>query len=1265
MTDGRRVGSGDGLADPAEETGPSGYEIAIVGMAGRFPGADDLETFWENLEAGVESISTFSDEELRKAGVPLEESSDPHYVRRGGAIDGAETFDARFFGFYPREAEILDPQHRVLLECAWEALEHAGYLPGPASGVIGVYAGAGANTYLVHNLLRNREVRDSVHGYQLTLASDKDFLCTRISYKLDLRGPSVTVQTGCSTSLVAVHLACQGLLGYHCDVALAGGVTIRPPLRAGYQYQEGGIASPTGRCRAFDAAADGTVPGAGAGLVVLKRLSDAISDGDHVHAVIRGSAVNNDGADKVGYTAPSVTGQAETIAAALVVSDVHPESIGYVEAHGTGTSLGDPIEIAALSQAYRDLGAEGVGTCPIGSVKTNIGHLDAAAGVVSLLKTVMAIERRVLPPSLHFERPNPAIDFGRSPFFVNAQKAEWRAPRDGRPRRAAVSSFGMGGTNAHLILEEAPAPVASGPSRDWKLVLLSARTVPALEASTDRLADRLRRRPDLDLADVAWTLQVGRKRFEHVRAVVCRDTADFVDAVAGRDPKRCFDGRRAVESRTVAFLFSGQGAQYVGMGRELYRLEPAFRRAVDDCAEILEGLLGLDIRTVLYPEPSDDASASGDRLSETWLTQPALFVVEYALAELWKEWGIQPDAMLGHSIGEYVAACVAGVFSLEEGLSLVAERGRLMQSMPSGSMLAVQASESRVGPLLVPHASVAAVNAPDSCVVSGPTDAVETLRRVLEAEGIACTALRTSHAFHSAMMEPILGPFTDRVSQVRLRAPAIPFLSNVTGTWITDGEATDPAYWARHLRYPVRFAEGVGELLREPSRVLLEVGPGTTLTVLAGANAGTAGERDIFPSIRHPRDARSDVAFLLGTVGRLAGVGIEPDWRRFNGAGHRSRVPLPTYPFERQRYWVDPDARSEEPAGDGGRPRRSDRLEEWFWVPTWKRAPAPAPAEEGPLLVLSDSGFGRELAERLATRGTDAIDAGSLAADDHRDGDPRADPLSEAGLESLLERLEREGRFPRRIAHVVGLTEEVPSTSESGPGASRPYRALRNLCSALGRVAADRDVELVIVTSGLQDVLGDEPLTPVSADVLGLCDVVGQEVPRVRCRSVDVVWRQPGPGGRDQLLDRLAEEIRGEAPDRTVALRGRHRWVRSFERVSLPVADGTPPIRAGGVYLVTGGLGRVGLVLAQTIARIAPVRIALLGRSAFPLREDWNDWLSSHDPEDPTSDRIRRVRAIEASGAEVRIFQGDVTDPVRMSDVAAEIRERFGRVEGV
>ncbi len=875
--------------------------IAIIGMVGRFPGARNVDELWQNLCAGIETTTFFEADEL-DSSIDPELASDPSYVRARGIIEGGETFDAAFFGITPREAEVMDPQARVFLELVYEALETAGYEADSFDGLIGLYAGCGQNTYFANHICGRSEIVSRLGEFQTMLANEKDFLTTRAAYKLNLKGPSVNINTACSTSLVAVSQAFQALNNYQCDLAIAGGISLTTPQNSGYLAQEGGMLSGDGHCRTFDAAAQGTMFNNGAGLVVLKRLDEAIAAGDRVYAVIKGIGVNNDGADKVSFTAPSVEGQAQAIAMAQAYADFHPESISYIEAHGTATPLGDPIELAALTQAFR-LQTDAKQFCAIGSIKSNFGHTVAAAGVAGLIKTALSLYHKQLPASLNFQSPNPNLDLADSPFYVNAQLTAWAA--GDTPRRAGVSSFGVGGTNAHVVVEEAPPAPLSSSSRPQQLLLISAKTSTALDAATQNLIDYLRAHPDVDLADVAYTLNRGRKAFNYRRCVVGRDAIDVATALATADPLRVMTRHTERRNPDVAFMFPGQGSQYVNMGATLYRDEPVYREIVDRCADILTPLLGRDLRTVMYPEPADRETAELS-LKQTFFTQPALFVTEYALAQLWISWGIAPQASIGHSIGEFVSACLAGVFSLEDALMLVAARGRLMWDLPGGAMLSVRLPAVEIEPRLTAELAIAAINAPALCVVSGPTAAIAKLQQELESAEIVCRQLHTSHAFHSPMMDAIVTPFAEIVAGVELSPPQIPFVSTVDVTWIADTQATDSLYWATHLRQTVRFAEGIQTLWAQPERVLLEVGPRTTTATLARQQARPGSGQLAISSLSDRVADDTEWTALLQAIGQLWLAGKSIDWDEFYRREQRQRLPLPTYPFERHRFWIDP-----------------------------------------------------------------------------------------------------------------------------------------------------------------------------------------------------------------------------------------------------------------------------------------------------------------------------------------------------------------------
>ncbi|GAA6615706.1 SDR family oxidoreductase [Scytonema sp. NUACC26] len=1290
---------------PTASTSINGSEIAIIGLTGRFPGAKNIDEFWGNLQKGRELISFFTDEELLSLGISSSILNNPHYVKARAILEDAELFDASFFGFNPREAEITDPQHRLFLECAWSALESTGYDSQTYKGTVGVYAGSSLSSYLL-NVYFNQNIIDSIDPQQLTIAGDKDFLTTRVSYKLHLEGPSYTVQTACSTSLVAVHLACQSLLNGECDMALAGGVSINASRKAGYMYTEGGIASPDGHCRAFDAKAQGTVGGEGVGIVVLKRLEDALRDRDTIHAVIKGSAINNDGSFKVSYTAPRIDTQAKVIRTAQIVAEVEPETITYIEAHGTGTALGDPIEIAALTQAFQ-ASTQKKGFCAIGSVKTNIGHLDAAAGVAGLIKTVLALKHKQIPPSLHFTSPNPEIDFANSPFYVNTTLTEWQS--NGTPRRAGVSSFGIGGTNAHVILEEAPIVEASSPSRPWQLLMLSAKTNSALETATTNLANYFREHPDLNLADAVYTLQVGRRAFEHRRTVVCRDIQDAVNAL--QEPRRVITSTQKTQKRSVAFMFSGLGTHYIDMALELYQTEPTFRACVDQCCDLLKPHLDLDLRDVLYPNrngengskqkqntPSsgldlrkmlgrgeEQADVATQKLNQTFLTQPAIFVIEYALAQLWISWGIRPAAMIGYSIGEYVAATLAEVLSLEDALTLVAKRAQMIQDLPEGAMLAVALSESEIQPLLNEKISLSAINGSSLCVIAGATDAMEEWERQLSQQNLVGKRLQTSHAFHSVMMEAIAPAFGDLVKTFSLKPPKIPYLSNVTGTWITAEQATDPGYWVKHLCQPVRFAEGVQQLWQKDNPILLEVGPGQALISFASQciESDNRAKSLMLPSLQHSYEQQSDVAFLMNTLGRLWLIGVEVDWSSFYANEQRDRIPLPTYPFERQRYWIDANpeaklaARSQQPL------HKKPNIADWFYIPSWKRSPhLPSKSEQKLccLVFIDTVGVGSQVAKQLELQGHDVISV-TIGEQFTKLGDCAyaINPQTSSDYDTLLQELSTLDLNPNAIAHFWSVTpndtlpcdrsvkQTEPSHQFFEDAQNLGFWSLLFLAQALGRRNITDALKLIVVTSNVQDVTGEDILCPEKATVLGPCKVIPLEYPKITCCTIDIVISSCENPPVQKLIDSLVTEITAQRTDDIIAYRGYHRWVQTFEPVRLDRGDiaSQTQLREGGVYLITGGLGGIGLVLAENLAQTAQAKLILVGRKGLPERSQWEEWLATHDNQDSVSRKIEKVLALEKLGAIVQVNSADVANLEQMQAVVAQALEQFGRIDGV
>ena len=1204
-------------------------DIALIGMACRFPGASNPDEFWQLLVNGVEAIDTLSVEELRQAGVDAALIADPHYVRKAPRLADIAGFDAEIFGIPPREAAILDPQHRLFLECAWEALESAGHGPGLPGQAIGVFAGCGMPNYLIANLLPDQSLVQSAGAYALMLANDKDFLATRAAYKLGLTGPACTVQTACSTGLVAVHLACQSLLAGECGMAIAGAVSLRVPQDVGHLYQPGMILSPDGHCRPFDVDAQGTIGGSGVGVVVLRLLADALRDGDPVLAVIKGTAVNNDGADKVGYTAPSVSGQAAVIADALAVAGMTAAEIGYVEAHGTATPLGDPIELRALSRVFSTAG--GTRGRLIGSVKSNFGHLDTAAGIAGLMKAALAVWHGVIPPSLHFTRLNPEARDAKSLFDVPTIAEPW--PDEFTPRRAGVSSFGIGGTNAHVVIEEAPASVAATPADPPFLLTLSARGVPALRDAAAKLADHLERNPRLDLGDVAHTLAIGRTAFQQRRYVVCRDSLEAVCAL--RDPAP----RQESQATAVAFMFPGQGSQRPGMAAPLYGWAPVFRTEIDRCCAILHSNLpGLNDLLL---------SSSASEINQTALTQPALFIMCWALARQWMHWGVQPTCMIGHSLGEIVAATVAEVISLPDALHLVMVRGRLMQVAPPGAMLAVALSEAELAASLPSTLSLAAVNGPHACVVAGPAACVDIFGDRLTKEGVAIARLATSHAFHSAAMDSALPGFGAHLRTLKLAPPKIPFISNITGNWITADEATDPDYWVRQARQPVRFSDGLATLLAEDGMALLEVGPGQVLGGLTRTHPGQAASVPLAGTTSR-RPGGDDASVCLDALGTLWAAGITPRWSAVI-PGPRRRVTLPTYCFQHRRFWIDPPstkkAEFKVPAMERLQPdpAATRNPAAWFRAISWHRLPPlPSTAPPSPLLVFADNS---PLSKATLILAPDAIVVRASTDPVLEYPSLTIDPGDERHWRRLIAGLVASGHAPATVLYLWSLAGDEESC----------FHHLLALARALESEGRGHPTSILAVTCGAQDVLGGEVARPDAALVTGPARVIRREMPWVSSRCVDI--SEPLP----QVAPFLLAEAAAHDDEAVVAHRGTHRWALSSEPVHLP-AEKVPPLRERGVYLIAGGLGGIGLSIAHGLARQCGARLVLTGRSCLPPRASWSDRLRD---DSALARRLERIMAIERDGGDVLALAADITDPPVMRQVFKSAEARFGSLNGV
>jgi acyl transferase domain-containing protein/thioesterase domain-containing protein/NAD(P)-dependent dehydrogenase (short-subunit alcohol dehydrogenase family) len=1256
-------------------------DIAIVGMAAHLPGAADIAAYWRNLRDGLSAIRRFTDDDLLSAGEDPGLVRHRDYVPFGAPLDGFEMFDADFFGFSPKDAAITDPQHRQFLETAWEALETAGHVPDRFRGQIGVFAGCGMGSYFYFNICSNPDLVKGTGMFLLRhTGNDKDFMATRLSHVLDLHGPSINLQTACSTSLVATHYAVQALLNGECDMAIAGGSTIELPQGRGYLYKENEILSPDGACHAFDHRAQGTVFGSGAGTVVLRRLADAVADGDHVWSVIKGSAVNNDGAQKAGYLAPSVAGQARAVAEAQAVAGVTADTVDYVECHGTGTYLGDPIEVAALTQAFEETSAA-TDHCRIGSVKTNIGHLDTAAGVASLIKTSLALHHRQMPPSLGYEAPNPAIDFEGSPFRVNDRLRDW--PRAGHPRRAGVNSLGVGGTNAHVVLEEAPERGASGQS-DWpfQILTLSARSKAALADNATALAQHLRAHPEQPLADVAWTLKEGRRAFERRMIVVAESHAEAAGLLEEGDPRRVH-GHTALERPETVFLFPGGGAQYAGMARDLYETEPVFAEWMDRGLTHLATLTETDMMPLWLPGPEDRAKAEA-ALTRPSLQLPLVMIVEYALAQLWMSWGVRPAALAGHSMGENTAACVAGVMAFEDCIGLVHLRGRLFDTVPAGGMLSVELPADALQPYLGEALDLGAVNAPELSVVSGPQAALDAAQRRLQTDGIGCQRIAIDIAAHSRMLDPILDDFRAYLRTIALRPPRIPLTSNRTGAMMSDAQATDPEYWVAHLRGSVLFADCVGALAR-PDRIFLEVGPGRALSSLARAQPGVTGNQTL-SSLRHRDDPIPDDKHMFEVLGRLWALGADIDWDQVWGEARRHRVPLPTYAFQRAPYFIAPGKAQPDTA-----PHylmRSDEIAGWGWKPVWRPRSAPveidvvaglnAEPPETWLVFMDGAGLGARTAGRLEAAGHRVIAV--HPGDSFRRGEGGYTLAPERGREGydlLLQDLSLRGLVPSRIAHfwlVTGDEGHRPGSSFFHRIQEQGFYALLFLSQALAEENLPRPLPITVFTNGAAR-LRDEPMPhPGKATIAGPARVVPREMPGLHVATLDVTLPDPPQAGlfgrsraraaRDAAMEalttRVLEELLSEPGDRIAALRGGRR----FECAMKPAPLETAPKATADTILITGGFGGIGLSLAQDFAARG-AKLVLVARSALPEREDWDDYLARHAPRDTIARRIRAVHMLEAAGAQVMTATADVCNMTEMGRVKQQAEARFGRISGV
>jgi iturin family lipopeptide synthetase A len=1239
----------------------TGLEIAVVGLAVRFPEADNVQQFWNNLVNGKNSIGEFNQEELLKAGEDASIIRNPHYVKFGSYLKNKAYFDSGFFNYRPDEAELMDPQIRIFHECCWEALEDSGFTnTTSANQKVGLFAtGSPSLNWSVYASLRNAQ-EQLVDSFSLQQLSDVTFLSSMVSYRLNLRGPVIFLQTACSSSLAAIHQGCNSLLLGECNIALAGGVTINNFSNKGYLYQKGQILSVDGKCCPFDHKASGTVFSEGAGVVVLKRLKDAMKDGDNIHAIIKGSAINNDGNDKVGYTAPSISGQVEVISKAIMNAKVAADSISYIEAHGTGTVLGDPIEMEALNHAFRISGSKKTRYCAIGSVKSNIGHLDAASGVAGFIKVVMALKNKQVPATLHFEEPNPNIHFDDTPFYVNHQLSEWN--HSSHPLRAGVSSLGVGGTNVHVIMEEAPVREASSSSRPYQLLTVSARTLGSLERNAENLRNYLKENREVKLPDIAYTLNACRTSFEHRKILVCKNREDAIEMLSSYEEEKKLRTTAGIERKSsLAFMFPGQGAQRTKMCSELFKDEPVFRDEAKKCFEIIKRQSGKDIHSIIF-------SDTQGKIDDTEFTQPALFVIEYSLARLLMSWGIQPDVMIGHSIGEYVAACLSGVFTLEDALALVVKRGELMQRMAKGVMLSIVISEEELRPYLEKYqeVSLAAVNSSSSCVVSGSESTISNLQNLIETDGFLNKKLRTSHAFHSHMMDEILVDFEEAFKGIKIGHLKIPFISNLTGKKAVDQEISTPKYWVNQLRYTVRFSEGISAIMNKEDVLFVEVGPGQALSSSVRGHHRKGEGHQVINLLGQSKEEINSLCGLLAGVGKLWQYGVDLDWKSYYTYEDRHRVSLPGYSFERTQYPVDVNARAmiSEMISDKSLLRKD--LPEWFYAPTWKLSSGISnrivSEESGCTLVFADQcGISESIIEGFRNRYEKVITVKAGTNFEKETPDTYVlHPGDEESYHQLFKSLAVRSLLPTRIVHCWEITEG----GEEDQSKSRDlyFYSLVNLVKVSQHYKSGLH-ELTVLTNGLHNILGQEHNSSITKSLgVALLKVIGQEYPSITTGHIDISLFEETDLA---FQSRLFNEIIHPQPGKVVSYRNSCRWVQIYENINIEQSLSLPGFKSEGVYLITGGLGGFGYAMSKYLSKHFKGNLILLGREELPPKEEWSDYVTDEHSNKIIKQKIERIRSIENEGGEVLYCSCDISSREKFSEVVKLAEERFGVLNGV
>lgn len=1233
-------------------------DFAIIGMSCRFPGANNINEYWSNLLGGRETVTFFSDDEIKQYISDPDILQDPKLVKAKPMIDDYDKFDYRFFDYSPGEAKLVDPQSRLMLQCAWETLEIAGYDPERYTGKIGVYAGCQPLGYFmsnVHSNFKNQFERSDAYTRNFP-----DYLATIIAYKFNLRGPAVSSQSFCSTSLINLHFATQSIKNGDCDMALAGAVNVHAP-EVGYLSEDGGVESKDGHCRVFAKDANGTVFGDGYGMVLIKRAQQAVDDKDHIYAIIKSTALNNDGSDKLSYYSPSITAQQELVETAIRKSGVPAESISYVEAHGTATEIGDRIEVTALTNAYRSFTHENQ-FCAIGSVKSNIGHMGIASGMAGLIKTLLCLVNKKISPTLWCENPNSKLRFEKSPFYVNNKLQDWKTGK--YPRRAGVSSFGFGGTNGHVILEEAPEHVPSEKKTKppYLVFQFSAKTDIALDQIQNNIKHYIQNNTSQTLEDIVYTLSIGRKQQNNRRILICQNDENVVSAFENEKTiQATIDPEELVDAQTV-FMFPGQGAQYINMGKELYLSQLYFKEKVDECNAIIQKFAGFSLLEIIFDE-SNDPEKNSYQLKQTHVTQPAIFTISYALAKLWIKWGVVPNALIGHSVGEYVAACISGVLTLEEALFIVTSRGKSLQSLAGGDMLAVPLPLEDVKRYLNSGVSIAAINTPSLIIVSGEKESVQNLRNKLEADGHTSQYLHTSHAFHSYMMDPVLDNFKALFSKVNLKKPTIPILSTVTADWLSDDQAMNPDYWVKNLRGCVNFSGGITNLIKTNTKsFFIEVGPGQTLSALTRLHLQRGQTHDVISSFPHVKDQSSEYATNLKALGTYWTKGGKVDWNSFYDDSALRRIPLPTYPFEKSKVWMNP-AKSLPLA------RAIKNQEDWFYVPSWKRAAkdaTPINIKDKICLVFTTANeFSRNLIHSLK-KGTEKL-IEVQTGDAYAVVSPTKIILrrnEKDDYETLFKYLKENNAVPDNIVHLWN-TEASATTSINvriTDSYTNAFFSILYIAQSIGNLSIERNICIDIISNNAHLVVGNDSFFPERAIITGPVKTIPVEYPNLFCRHIDVDL-----SGTAQYSDysEVAAAIFSNVKDQFIAFRGKFKWVQVYEQQRIVDQKKPPVIKKNGTYLITGGVGGIGLVFARYLMENYKANVVLTSRSAFPPRADWEDD-AVVNKNDKLSKRIKDITQTEKStGTRVDVMQIDVGDLGQVTESITKIRQKYTGLDGI